>query len=160
MSPVWDSSSQESEIGRRGIDRPKTDLKHSNQSVIWPWAKSRLIISQSEQVGWWELARQVPRPSRDLNRLFPSLTPLVLSPCPPDLVSSRGCWVIQSPITEVTPRRRAKGAEDTTLLFNLSLTPFFSVFRTNIAATPALECVQMVQIPWTFLFFPDLFSSL
>lgn len=74
------------------------------------------------------------RPLGDLNCLFPSLTPLVLSPCPPDPASGRGCWVIQSPVSEVTPCRRAEGAEDTTLLFNLSLTPFFSVSRTDAAA--------------------------
>lgn len=92
-----------------------------------------LIISQS---GWAELVGAcqsgVERPTGDLNCLFPSLTPLVLSPCPPDPASGTGYWVIQSSVSEVTPCRRAEGAEDTTLLFNLSLTPFLLVSRTKI----------------------------
>lgn len=55
MTPVTESfqreREREQEIGRRDSERPKTDLKHSNQSVILLWAKSMLIISQSEQVG-------------------------------------------------------------------------------------------------------------
>lgn len=88
------------------------------------------------------------RPSGDLNCLFPSLTPLVLSPCPPDPASGRGCWVIQSPVSEVTPCRRAEGAEDTALLFNLSLTPFFSVSRTTTAVCCYLF-VTMVVLKWS-----------
>lgn len=61
VSPQSETSESERAAGRRGNKRPKTDLKHSNQSVIWPRAKSMLIISQSEQIGRWELARQVPR---------------------------------------------------------------------------------------------------
>lgn len=63
-NPQSETSESERATGRRGSKRPKTDLKHSNQSVIWPGAKSMLIISQSEQIGRRELARQVPRGPR------------------------------------------------------------------------------------------------
>lgn len=62
-SPKWDFRERESNR-KESRKRPKTDLKHSNQSVIWPRAKSMLIISQSEQIGRRELARQVPRGPR------------------------------------------------------------------------------------------------
>lgn len=44
-------STKRERASKRGSERPKTDLKHSNQSVIWPRAKSWLIISQSEHLG-------------------------------------------------------------------------------------------------------------
>lgn len=133
-TPAAASFHREREIWRRDSERPRSDLERSNQSVIWLWANSVLIISQSEQVGLVRAGQAgASGHSGDLNCLFPSLTPVVLSPCPPDPASGKGCWVIQSPVSEVTPCRRAEGAEDTTHLFNLSLTPFLSISQTTAA---------------------------
>lgn len=145
-TPATESFHRDSEMEKRDSKRPKADLKHSNQSVIWLWAKSMMIISQSESVGTVGVCQAgARRPSGDLNCLFPSLTPLVLSPCPPDPASGTGWWVIQSSVSEVTPCRRAEGDEDTTVLFNLF--DSFSLSFQHYCLLLALcyhSCVQMV----------------
>lgn len=88
------------------------------------------------------------RTSGDLNCLFPSLTPRVLSPCPPDPASVQGWWVIQSPVSEVTPCRRAEGAQDKTLGFNLPLPLSFS-FSTTMTADCCLVFVNSSLLKWS-----------